>query len=180
MVATSLTHEQEDMSALVQTHVPRTLIHAHTFSCVVCVHCSWPEGFQFKSLPLLQGWKCSGHLQHCAFVRLIISSSLNGSCSVVAVCLYACVLPTQLELKCILKHYRTNSRGRWTLQSWVHFLLLFSCMVQLFICVTCSATCGTSIYSICRVYEIYDCACICVPVRQLTTVRTQSVCTSEK
>lgn len=115
-------------SPLTPTRVWNTLVH-DKFSSVVCVHCGGRKdpalvtrGFPIQILDLLQG---SAHLQHRAFVRLLISNSLSGSCSAAAVCLYACALPTQFELTCILKHNRTNSFGRYAL-----IMGLFSCSVQ--------------------------------------------------
>lgn len=137
---------------------------------VDCVHChkdpALVEGFQFISLPFLQGRKCSAHLQHV--VLSLISNSLSGSYSVAAVSLYTCVLPTQLEFKCIIWNKKLQE---------MHFTILGPFYYSSQWCgsiISVSATFGTSFFSICWIYTCMACIqhiyvqYICVSVRQLT------------
>lgn len=143
-------------SLLAPTRVRSTLVH-DTFSGVVCVHCGGRKdpalvtrGFLVQIFDLLQG---SAHLQHRAFVRLLISNSLSGSCSAAAVCLYACALPTQFELRCILKHNRTNSFGIYAL-----IMDLFSCSVKWFGAnIALPVTFGTSFCWLCACMVCVKC-----------------------
>lgn len=63
--------------------------------------------FQFKSLPFLQGRKCSAHLQHV--VLSLISNSLSGSYSVAAVSLYTCVRPHTIRIQ--MHHLEQKATG---------------------------------------------------------------------
>lgn len=95
--------------------IPPHALHTHILYCSLCA-LRWPQrplacdqGSQFRvfsSNPCFS-YKDGSALPTCStvpFVRFLISSSLGWNCSVTAMCLCACVLPTQLELKCIRKH----------------------------------------------------------------------------